>query len=328
MAVQDITCAQIRELDASFRPNAEEVAGMVEAMCRRKKWNRGYFCSLLGITELKLRIYEKGKKAIPVEFARLIWLFHTIDTQPELATNAAHIASWGRAEQVIPKPARQRNGLTQEEHDTIKAMLDKRGNKRHLSLTDFRSFIEPVTGMVDITAARRYAKTLSYRLSDGRKSPKKRWKGKFPRMFRADGMWMNVNWNWKNAQIAAHTACSENYVVSVRIALRAFKPAVLKRHIIECGKDPAMFTRIFRVTKMGRPGHVKDPISKIRQREYALAETRRLSQIRHRQKKLAKLAGDNILPANGNSEPATELGVDCGGAFEAVPSTSSGPMAE
>ena len=261
--------------DKTLRPTSDEIAGMIQAICRKKNWTRSFFAALVRIDAVKLRDYELGLAEAPLHVAFLIWLFYTLDTAPEVALSLIHIATWGKLEAQLP---RYQPKKTPEELEAIRNELRTCVQNKY-GTAPCRCSAKQLSQRYGISniQAKRIAWSVGYKVLDGRK--RYMWKKKrVSALIRPDSIWLRVDWRKKPREIAESVGVAESRVITNMWKFRMMKRATLQRHMTDCGLDPKCkgFQPIF-----NPPENVRMRISRAK----------------------ARIAKNNIRKRNGNNIP-------------------------
>jgi DNA-binding transcriptional regulator YiaG len=234
----------IHALDLAFRPTRDEVAGMIDELCRCKKWTRGTLAAILGISPDQLRAWEMERAEVSRPSARLIWFLYTLNTAPEKALSLEQILSWGKAQSPLPSGSRKKlpPGTKQAAQEWIKAWKGYRLTAKHIA-EQFRTSEQ---------TAHAWARGIGYRLADRRRSRFQ--KKRTPSYLKPGSVFLKQDWSLSDVEIAERIGSKSDYVKYIRLQYRKMPIAVLKRQLKACGANVDNFERIFikRVRKFDR----------------------------------------------------------------------------
>lgn len=224
--VRDLNTDTILSLHKLMRPTRDEVIGMINAICNRKLWSRSKFCALLCAAPDDVARFERGAlEELNGSLVRLIWMFYTLDTAPELAMNMIHIATWGKAERDLPT---KRNAwLKGEEREKAIAWLREQ-KPCTLTIADIQEKFS-----VKYKTAQALCREAKYRFANRHKAayrPKR-----LPEFLKPTGFWIRQDWRFSDGAIGEKLGYNTRHVESIRLKFRRLPIATLKRHLLACG---------------------------------------------------------------------------------------------
>lgn len=236
-------------MSAALRPTAEEISGMIVTLCRRKRWTRTFLSALLRIPSVDLDRYESCAKRPPDCVTLLIWLFFTLDCEPEKARDIFHIATWGQSERRLPP--RPPHKTTEE----IKAIVEELracaagGYKTKLfdhPTVNKRPGRIPIRMMADHYRVRYERMTVLARQA-GYKCPRNVIRHSVPTSIRKSSKWMAVDWRKPEQEIADYLGVPLKVVVRNRRRLRGMPKMTLRKHLLSIGVDTNRFAPILAI---------------------------------------------------------------------------------
>lgn len=238
-----IDAKMLRSLNAALRPTRAEIAGMIQAICARKKWTRNYLAAILGIPDLRIRSTELELRDTPVVLARLIWVLYMMDTAPKKAFDPLQIATWGKVgadlvKKSVPLKGEARQALVQKLKDCVASkykLWPKRVSKIELSRKLGIAYM----------LAKKLCLESGYHACDGRAKDKRKKQIRLPELLRTNSIWIHVDWRKPIRDIAQQTGASERVVKKNKARMRQLSKITLKRHLLQCGIDPERFKPIF-----------------------------------------------------------------------------------
>lgn len=237
----DLNSQTIMALDRAFRPTGEEVAGMIDSICRRKQWSRQMLAAIIGVPPESVRSWEVERIDAPLAAAKLIWFIYTLDTAPELAMDMMHIVTWGKITARLPHGNRRLKG---DERQKAIAWIQNWPNDpeyNHRKLT-IRNIAEKFS--ISKLTAGVLCKEANYRPGNGHLKTYR--PERIPDFLKPTSIYLHVDWNQKDPIIAERVGISKTQVRNVRYKFRKMPHATLRRHLKACGIDEAKFERIFR----------------------------------------------------------------------------------
>lgn len=238
-----IDAKMLRSLNAALRPTRAEIAGMIQAICARKKWTRNYLAAILGIPDLRIRSAELELRDTPVVLARLIWMLYMMDTAPKKAFDPLQIATWGKVgadlvKKSVPLKGEARQALVQKLKDCVASkykLWPKRVSKIELSRKLGIAYM----------LAKKLCLESGYHACDGRAKDKRKKQIRLPELLRTNSIWIHLDWRKPIKDIAQQTGASERVVKKNKARMRQLSKITLKRHLLQCGIDPERFKPIF-----------------------------------------------------------------------------------
>lgn len=221
ITVASLDIETLISLDKVMRPTREEIVGMIRDLCIRKQWTRRYLATLLGISAADMTLIERGVRDASGPLVRALWLFHALNTAPELAMNIISIATWGKGERELPVTNSHR--MTSEEKEKVIAWL--RAQKKRPSRREAAAHLQ-----LHEDTVKRLCTEIGYRLADGRKHVKR-----MPALLRPSNVWLQQDWRLKDKEIAERLGVDEFQAYKARLFYRRISVAALKRHLLACG---------------------------------------------------------------------------------------------
>ena len=95
-----------RGVSLLLAPSSGELRGMVRRL--QKRFGREATCSLLGVRDLTLQDWTRGRTRPAGASPRGIWLVHALLLRPRLVQSAFDLATWGRfrvERQAVTRPS-------------------------------------------------------------------------------------------------------------------------------------------------------------------------------------------------------------------------------